>query len=178
MSNVASSKALGFGIFAVGVWLFSMVFSGLATFPYGGQAHMISLFLGIGLMVAGVAAFLRDEAWLAFFFILWSAASFASGGAYASGWIWLGIALISLYLWLAARNAGMETAIGAIAFLIGLDALGQGLSRVAGLHLAGVIGAYIGLAVALLAFYVSAASIMCPQGCDRLPMLGSKKSSD
>ncbi|MGH8224730.1 MAG: hypothetical protein ACRER1_01060 [Gammaproteobacteria bacterium] len=175
--KVASSKALGFGIFAVGVWLFSMALSGLAVFHYGGQTHMISMFMGIGLLVAGVAAFLRNETWFAFFFILWSVASFATGGAYASGWMWLAMALINLYLWLAARNAKLETAIVVIAFLIGLDCLGQGLSRVAGLHLAGLIGAYIGLATAALAFYVSAVHVMCPDGCDRLPMMGGGKGS-
>lgn len=177
MSKVASSKALGFGVFAVGVWLFSMDFSGLATFGYGGQTHMLSMLLGVGLLVAGVAAFLRSEAWLAFFFILWSAASFASGGAAASGWLWLGLALINFYLWMAASKSAQEAAVGAVVFLVAVNALGQGLSRVAGLNLAGQIGAYFGLAAAAFAFYVSAASVMCPEGCERLPMMGKKHSA-
>lgn len=174
--KVASSKALGFGISALGAWLFSMNLSGLATFAYGAQLHMISMMLGIGLLVAGVAAFLRSEAWLAFFFILWSTISFASGGAAVSGWIWLAMALINLYLWLAARKSGQEAAVGGVAFLIGIFALGQGLRGVAGLNLAGLIGSYFGLAAAAVAFYVSAASIMCPEGCE-LPGL-SRRGSD
>lgn len=175
--KVASSKALGFGVFAVGAWLFSMDFSGLATFTYGAQPHMLSMLLAIGLLVAGVAAFLRNEAWLAFFFILWSAASFASGGAAASGWMWLAMALINLYLWLAAGKSGQEVAVGGVAFLIGIFALGQGLRGVAGLNLAGQIGSYFGLAAAAVAFYVSAASIMCPEGCE-LPGLSRRGSGE
>ncbi|MDN5865697.1 MAG: hypothetical protein L0I62_10895 [Gammaproteobacteria bacterium] len=169
--NIGDSKALGFGVFATGVWLFSMYFAGLAVFPFAAELSTISMLLAIALLVAGVAALLRKESWLGFFFILWSAASFASHGAAASGWLWFALALINFYLWLAAAKHGQETAVGLVVLLVAIDALGQGLSRVVGLDWAGFVGAWFGLAAAAAAYYVSAAVIVCPGGCNNLPLL-------
>ncbi len=177
MTMIAGSRALGFGVFAVAAWLLSMLAAGFVSTAggFGGGASPVAalgVFAGVGLLVAGVAAFLRREGWLGFFFIFWAAAAWAFGSMMASGWLWFALAFVNLYLWLAASRAGQEAAIGAVAFLIGIDAVGQGLHGVLGLNLAGQIGAYFGLAAALMAFYVSATSVMCPEGCERLPMMG------
>lgn len=174
--KVASSKALGFGVFGIAAWVISMVLSGLMPFPLGVTFQHVYVLLGVGLLVAGVASFLRGEAWLAFFFILWSAAAWAGDGPLAS-WLWLGLALVNLYLWLGARRGGLEGAVAAVAFLSGIAALGLGLRGVAGLNLAGLIGSYFGLAAAAVAFYVSAGSIMCPEGCE-MPGLSNRGSGE
>lgn len=173
--KVASSKALGFGVFAIGAWLFCMNLAGFMSVAYGTPLRAVAMIAMLGLLVAAIAAFLRGEVWLAFFFMLWSAVSWGTGGGAMSGWLWLALALVNLYLWMAARRGAQETAVAAVAFLVGIAALGEGLRGVAGLNLAGQIGSYFGLASAAFAFYVSAASIMCPEGCN-LPGLSSKGS--
>jgi hypothetical protein len=180
MSTVASSKALGFGVFAVVAWLLSMLMAGFMA-PAGGGAGgavppvvALGIFAGVGLLVAGVAAFLRGDAWLGFFFIFWAAVAWAFGSMLTSAWLWFAIALVNFYLWLAAGKSGLETAVGVIAFLIGVDALGQGLNGEVGLFWAGEVGAWFGLAAALVSFYVSAAFIMHPEGCEGMPMMGRK----
>ncbi|MGH8274139.1 MAG: hypothetical protein ACRES9_07800 [Gammaproteobacteria bacterium] len=178
MFKVASSKALGFGVLAVAAWLLSMLMAGFmsgAGGPGGGAPlPLLGVFAGVGLLVAGIVAFLRSEAWLGFFFVFWAAVAWSFGGVLLSGWLWLAIALVNFYLWLAAGRAGLESAVGFIAFLLGVDALGQGLNGVVGLFWAGQIGAYFGLAAAAVSFYVSAAFAMCPEGCDRMPKMGRK----
>jgi hypothetical protein len=178
MFTVGSSKALGFGVFAVAAWLLSMMMAGFmpAAGAGAGVAPVVALgiFAGVGLLVAGIASFLRGETWLGFFFIFWAAIAWAFGGGATSGWLWMAIALVNFYLWLAASRSGLETSVSFIAFLIGLDAFGQGLHGVVGLFWAGQIGAYIGLAAALVAFYLSAALIMYPDSYDKMPMHGRK----
>lgn len=176
--KLGDPKALGFGIFATGAWLYSMSLAGFMPVMYGTPLHGVAIFVGIGLLVAGIAAFLRNESWLGFFFILWAAAAWGVGASFTLGWFWLAIALMNLYLWLAARSAGHAQAVGLVALLVGIDALGQGLRGVAGLNLAGLIGSYFGLAAAAAGFYVSAAGIMCPKGCDRLPLMGGQNKSE
>jgi hypothetical protein len=176
--RVGNVRALGFGVFATGVWLYSMSLAGFMPVTYGKPLHGIAVFVGIGLIVAGVTALLRHESWLGFFFILWAAASWGVGASFGLGWFWLALALMNLYLWLAAGRAGHAPAVGLVALLVGIDALGQGLYGVAGLNLAGLIGAYFGLAAAAFAFYVSAAAIMCPAGCERMPFLASRREPE
>ncbi|MGH8161735.1 MAG: hypothetical protein ACRESR_06260 [Gammaproteobacteria bacterium] len=169
MDRVANSRALGFGVFAIAAWLYSMAGAGFMPMVYGQSLHGVAMIAAIGLLIAGIASFLRREPWLGFFFILWSAVAWSGGVVAGLGWLWLALALINFYLWLGVRRRGLEPAIGAIAFLVAVDALGQGLFGVVGLHWAGVVGTWFGLAAALVAFYVSATSAMSPDGYERAP---------
>lgn len=175
--KLADPKALGFGVFATGAWLFSMSMAGFMPVVYGTPLQGVTLFVGIGLLVAGVAAFLHSDSWLGFFFILWAAVAWGLGTSLTVGWFWLALALMNLYLSMAASRSDVEPAIGLVAFLVGIDALGQGLFGVVGLTWAAIIGSYFGLAAAAAAFYVSAATVGCPEGNNNLPLLKRKGDS-
>ncbi|MDN5865329.1 MAG: hypothetical protein L0I62_08985, partial [Gammaproteobacteria bacterium] len=100
--RLADPKALGFGVFATGAWLFSMSLAGFMPVVYGTPLQGVAVFVGIGLLVAGVAAFLRGDGWLGFFFILWSATAWGVGASFTVGWFWFALAIMNLYLWYAS----------------------------------------------------------------------------
>ncbi|HEX5313727.1 MAG TPA: hypothetical protein VFX38_02315 [Gammaproteobacteria bacterium] len=170
--RVASSKGLGFGVFAIASWLMSMGGAGFMPQAYGGNpSHLVLSVAMIGLLIAAIAAFLRHETWYAFFFMLWSAVSWGLGGGHMGaaaglaplaplGWFWLAIAFVNLYLWLAAMRAELGPAVSLTVLLVSLTMIGLGLQGVLGIGVAGRIGSYLGLATALVAFYVSAEAIM------------------
>ncbi|MGH8426929.1 MAG: hypothetical protein ACRES7_02970 [Gammaproteobacteria bacterium] len=171
--RVASSKALGFAVFAIPFWLINMGNAGFAPQAYGGSpSHLVISFAMIGLLIAAIAAFLRHETWYAFFFMLWAAVSWGTGYAGGAGlaplapmgWFWLAIAFVNLYLWLAAMRSGLGAGVSLTVFLATLSIIGAGLYGVLGIGLAGRIGGYFGLATALVAFYVSATAIMNKAG--------------
>ncbi|HET6726100.1 MAG TPA: hypothetical protein VFH85_08860 [Gammaproteobacteria bacterium] len=174
MDKVASSKAFGFGIFAIAAWLVSMSMSGLAHIGFNAPMGTVADLAFLGLLIAAIAAFLRHETWLAFFFMLWSAAYFAGGGMAAAGWGWLALSLVNFYLAFAASKCEQEPAVTLAVFLIAISALGAGLSGVLGTMLAAHIGGYFGLAAALVAFYISAAYITHPSGCETMPCMHRK----
>lgn len=162
-TSIANPRGLGFGIFAVSSWLLSMVAIGIIPITYGNPMPGLATFSAIGLLVAGIACFLRREAWLGFFFILWSAVGWSFDSLSVSAWIWFALALLNLYLWLGAKKNGQTTAVAAIALLIGLDAFGQGLARIIGVYWPAFVGGCLGLAAALVAFCVSAAFVLHPE---------------
>lgn len=171
--RIASSKALGFGIFAIISWIFSMPDAGwVAPAAFATPAaHVVIVLAMIGLLIAGLAAFLRGETWLAFFFILWCGVSWGYAGTMATGanmmpnpfdtWLWLALALVNFYLWIAAMKGGLGGAVSFGVLLTWLSALAGALWGFFGsatiLHL---IDGYLGLASALVFFYVSAGAII------------------
>lgn len=172
--RIASSKALGFGVFAVTMWMFSMVDAGwfVPAASQSGIAHLVLVFAMIGLLIAAIAAFLRGEAWYAFFFMFWSAAAWGYSGGMGGmsvvpafeGWLWLAFALVNLYLWLAAMRGGLGGAVSLAVLLTGLSAAASGIHGFVPTDILVRIDGYLGLAAAVIAFYVSAADIMNSAG--------------
>lgn len=171
MNKVASSKAFGFGIFAIATWLSSMYMSGFiqAGYMMENPLQHVAVFATIGLLIAAIAAFFRRDIWLAFFFMLWTAVYAAGGGAMAAGWGWLAIALVNFYLAVAALKSDHGPVVALMVLLVAISALCEGLLVVVGLDLAGRIGGYFGLATALVAFHLSAKHVVAPDEADKSP---------
>lgn len=164
--RIASGKALGFAAFAIGAWMYSSVTAGWYGMEMLGSSTWTSVlaFGTVALLVAALAAFLRDEGWHALFFAFWAAvfwgaqAGSQTGGPGAYGaWYFFGIAVFTLLLW--ARTLKVPD----IGTSVALVALGTGLAFVGwtlaawGLGTAfAVIGGYVGLLAALASFWAAA----------------------
>ncbi len=169
--KVASSKALGFGVFAIMAWIFNMPSAGwISMQAYATPAaHTVLVVAMLGLLIAGLAAFLRGETWLAFFFILWCGVAWGYAGTMGGttmanpfgSWLWLALALVNLYLWIAAMKGKLGAVLSFAVLLLWLSALAGGLAGLfSSAAVLSVIGGYLGLVSALLFFYVSAGSII------------------
>lgn len=183
--RIASSKALGFGVFAIITWIFSMPdarWVSPETFNTS-TAHVIVVLAMIGLLIAGLAAFLRGEAWLAFFFILWCGVSWGYAGVMGGSmkpdafgnWLWLALALVNFYLWIAAMRGGLGAAVSFGVLLTWLSALAGGLwGFFNSANVLQLIDGYLGLASGLVFFYASAAAIInASSGNEMLPGAGN-----
>lgn len=167
--RIANPKSLGFGAFAIGAWMYSMVSAGwFAPSALGSEtASSMTVFVTFALLVAALACFLRGETWHAVFFMFWSALwwGIQAGGGFAVaemgtgylGWYFLMIFLFSLFLWLAAgKSAAVGTPAGLVALGTAVAELGWGLNHLGlGDFLAPLAG-YVGLATAVLAFWAAA----------------------
>lgn len=188
-SNIASSKPLGFGVFAIASWMFYVTHSGLVS-PMGidpGIMHMVVTAAALGLLIAGIMAFVRHEGWLAFFFLLWS--GLAWGSSHAMGmhagmghgsmlfiaWFAITITLVNLYLWLASmKNHTLGAAVSITVLLIWVSWLLMALGSFLGVWILGRIGGVVGLASAVAAFYVSAGTVLNHSGM-KLPCIAGGK---
>lgn len=176
--QVANPKALGFGVFAILVWMYSMIWAG--WFPQdvfgSGTALDVATLATYALLVAALASFLRGESWHAVFFMFWSALAWSvqvqagEGGAEAfRAWFYLTIAVFHLFLAGGAfqdqeLGAGRAlVAVGAVLAVLGFALAGWGLGGIFGM-----IGGYIGLITALLAFWIAATEI----GPGQTPLAG------
>lgn len=183
--RIASSKALGFGVFAIISWIFSMPSAGWVSMQAYATpaAHTILVLAMIGLLIAGLAAFLRGETWLAFFFILWCGLSWGYAGTMGGSmmpnpfdaWLWLALGLVNFYLWIAAMKGGLGGAVSFGVLLLWLSCLASGLWELfPSATVLMPISGYLGLADALVFFYVSAGAIInASAGRDMLPGLGN-----
>lgn len=169
--NVASPWPLGFGVLGIALWMLSVIPADIAG-PIGfgvapGTLHGIFTVAMLGLLIAGIAAFLRRESWLGFFFLLWSGLFWAggfgfelAGGVRIEGWFLMTIALVNFYLWVAAWKSGKLG--GAVAFmllLLWVSFLCYGLNGFFGFWVLLRIGGAFGLASALVSFYISATTL-------------------
>lgn len=178
--RIANPKSLGFGAFAIGAWMYSMVSAGwFAPSVLGSEtAASMAVFVTFALLVAALACFLRGETWHAVFFMFWSAVwwGIQGGGGFAVaelgtgylGWYFLMIFLFSLLLWLAAKKSA---AVGTPAALV---ALGTAVAELAwGLNYLGLgdfllpIAGYVGLVTAILAFWAAADDLEVLGGAPR-----------
>jgi succinate-acetate transporter protein len=170
--RVADPKALGFSAFAIMSWMYSMVYAGWYT-PGIGTLHSVVTFATIALLIAALASFLRGEAWHAVFFMFWSAlimgyragldAGMAGQSAYA-GWYFLGIAVVSLFLFFAALRAmlGLPTVLLSIGATLSFAA--YALANWLGGAFWFGLGGYIGLVASLAAFWAAIMAIMQMHG--------------
>lgn len=185
-SNIASSKALGFGVLAVALWMFFLAHAGLVH-PMRIDPEVMQMAMtlaALGLLLAGIMAFLRHEGWLAFFFLFWAGLAWASmhttGHASMSsvdmrftGWFTIALTLVNLYLWFGAMKSGKHG--GAVSFmvlLLWLALLALGLQAFIGVWVLARISGALGLASALVAFYVSAGSVSPEMNLPGIPKEG------
>ncbi len=180
-NKVANPTALGFGVFAIAFWMFSLTHSGLVH-PAGidpGTMHVAMTVAALGLLIAGIMAFLREEGWSAFFFLLWAGLAWGNSHGMGhemmgatrefNGWFTIAITLINLYLWFGAfKDKKLGGATSLTVLLLWLSLLGLGLSFFFNSAALERIGGILGLIGAALAFYVSAAS-MCPMNLPGVP---------
>jgi succinate-acetate transporter protein len=163
--RVADPKALGFAAFATMAWMYSMVGAGWVSASSAvAVLHQAATFSMLALLVAALAAFLRGEAWHAFFFMFWSAlilgyrgvlatmAAMASPGA-ANGWYSLIIAVVSFFLFLAAMRAAVGPPVVLLALAVTLAFLSQALGYWFGGGFWAVLGGYLGLVSGLAGFW-------------------------
>ncbi|MGH8128920.1 MAG: hypothetical protein ACRETC_11285 [Gammaproteobacteria bacterium] len=180
-SNIANPKALGFGVFAIALWMFSLAHAGLIHPMRIDPATMnqVMTLATLGLLIAGIMAFLRREGWLAFFFLLWAGLAWGSshGVGHAGGmgpgdtrfdaWFAIAITLVNLYLWFAAiKSRKLGGAVSFTLLLLWISMLFMGLQAfIHGAWVLGRISGAVGLAAAVVAFYVSAGTLAhdhCP----------------
>jgi succinate-acetate transporter protein len=166
---LANSMAFGFGVLGIALWMFYITNSGFVPVVQLGIAVHILHIVAIGLLIAGLVAFVRHQGWLAFFFLLW--AGLCWSGMYSSNnlggymlysaWFTIIITLVNLYLWIAAmRNPRLGAAVSLTVFLLWVSWLLIGLSGFLDSWILMRIGYVVGLASAVVAFYVSAGSLM------------------
>ena len=172
--RIADPKALGFAAFATMAWMYSMMGAGWLTASNAVAVvlHQAATFSMLALLIAALAAFLRGEAWHAFFFMFWSAIilgyrgvlgamAMASPGA-ADGWYSIIIALVSFFLFLAAMRAAVGLPVVILALAVTLAFFSQGLGYWLGGGFWVVLGGYLGLVSGLASFWamiVAAGSI-------------------
>jgi succinate-acetate transporter protein len=180
-NKVANPKGLGFGVLAIAFWMYSLAHSGLVH-PAGidpGTMHMAMALATLGLLIAGIMAFLRHEGWSAFFFLFWAGLAWGSMHGMGhemmgatrefNGWFAIAITLVNLYLWFGAfKDKKLGGAVALTVLLFWLSLLGLGLSFFFNAVALERIGGILGLIGAVVAFYVSAGS-MCPMNLPGLP---------
>lgn len=177
-NNLANPRALGFGVLAIALWMFSVVHAGIVD-PMGIDPlimHMVGTVAMLGLLIAGIAAFLRHESWLGFFFLLWSGlfwgaygmghGQMGDGDMHYAGWFMMTLALVNGYLWVATvKSSKLGPAISFMVLLLWLSFLALGLRGFFDFWVLIRVGGALGLASALIAFYVSAGALAiecCP----------------
>lgn len=173
-NNLASSKALGFGVLGAALWMLYVTHSGLVSaMGVDPRAmHTVVTIAALGLLIAGIASLWRKEGWLGFFFLFWSGLIWGSmrtgiihGGSLYVAWFAIVVTLINLYLWLAAfKNDSLGSAVVGTVLLLWVSWLLMGLGAFTDVWLLGRIGGVVGLASSLGAFYVSAGSLLSLPG--------------
>jgi len=165
-SKVANPKAIGYGVLAIGLWMFSIGPAQVVPSMGGGGAiQTIVTVAALGLLIAGIASFLLDDAWTAFFFLLWSGIFW--GSAHGLGftgltgaWFLIAITLVNLYLWFGLfKRDDQRGSISGVVFLLWLSLLCLGLHGFVGFDVLSILGGAFGCASALAAFFVSATEL-------------------
>lgn len=183
-SKIADPRALGFGVLAIALWMFSVNNAGIGgTWGPGPYVmHLVATIGMLGLLIAGIAAFLRHEGWFGFFFLLWAGLLWGSGhgmghgsdqgGMRDLGWFMMTLALVNFYLWFATlKGSGLGLAISVMVLLLWLSLLASGLRGFFDLWVLVRVGGALGLASALVAFYVSAGALAV-EHCPNLKLPG------
>lgn len=167
--RIANPKVLGFLTLAIAGWAFSMPAAGWYPAAVMGEAAMnqAAVLAMLGLLYAGLASLLRQEAWYGVFFLFWSGlwwsfhATFGAvgmGTAGFMGWFNITLALASLVLWLGAMRTGAPMPVMLLALAVTLVFLCYALGGwIATVFM--VIAGYAGLIAALLSFWAAFAEL-------------------
>lgn len=160
-SSIGNPKALGFGAWAIGAWMYSMVPAGWFPVAQMNSSTLagVATFAKIALLVAALASFLRGESWHGVFFMFWSAVwwgfnSTGAAGGYAA-WYLIVVAVVSFLLWLAANRSGVGAAANLVSLGVWVVFLLWGLGGWFAHDILMVIGGYVGLITALIAFWAT-----------------------
>lgn len=166
--QIANPKALGYGVFAILAWTYGMIYAGWFPEATGTETALDTAILGTyALLVAAIASFLRGESWDAVFFMFWSGLAWGlkiqtgdTGPEAFLGWSFLTIAVFHFLLAQGAFQR-LERSVDRtlVAFGEGLAFLsfalaGWGISNVFWL-----VGGYVALLTALVAFWITAKEI-------------------
>lgn len=168
-AQIANSKALGFVAFAIFGWMQSMIFAGWFPAPETfavKTALDVATFATYALLVAALVSFLRGETWHAVFFMFWAAVAWSvqGGGEVEAqafrGWFFLTVGIFHAFLASGAfqdRELGTDRAL--VALGVSLYSLGSALAAwgLGGIFF--VLSGYLGLLVALVAFWITAQEI-------------------
>jgi succinate-acetate transporter protein len=172
-NRYGNPAALGFGAFAIGVWMNGMIDAGWfgVTMAGSNAFHTVLIFCTVALFIAGIFEFLRARTWYAVFFMAFAALFWAYAHPLAAtgaapddptfgAWWWLGWALLAFYLWIAVLKAKAGTAVVLLSLGTWLVLLGNAVAGFTGAPIYMHIAGYIGLITALLSFYASAGAII------------------
>jgi succinate-acetate transporter protein len=146
--------------------MYSMVSVGWFPPAVLGSSAMdgIAAFVKIALLVTALASFLRGDSWHGCFFMFWCAIWWGFRSAPGDplgyvGWYFLGIALVSLFLWMGATRSGLDLPVRLVSLSVSvafaLWALGHWFARDIFL----LVGGYVGLVTALLTFWAALVEI-------------------
>lgn len=164
--RIADPRALGFGVLGIAFWMHAMAYAG--WFPMAatgsGSGMSAAVLATFALLVAAIASFLKGQTWHATFFMFWSALFWGlksgGGGEAASaytGWYFAAITLFGLLIWIRAmgdQEVGTPAVLTSLGIVVGFLAFALAGWGVAGFFW--VIGGYVGLITALLAFWAAA----------------------
>lgn len=164
--RVANPRALGFSVFAILAWMYSMPDAGWYGMGAMGTStsSQVATLAAIGMLIAGIAGFMRNDAWHGTFFIFWAALIWGMRGGMGSGaasipgfdaWAELTVALVSFFLYTSAQRSGAGMAAMLTALGICLTFLTMAIGHWTGTSLWTVIDGYIGLITGLLAFWAA-----------------------
>jgi succinate-acetate transporter protein len=163
--RIANPKALGFSAFAIVAWMYSLANAGLSTPAAGGTTMTeFTTFALFALFIVALASFLRNETWYAVFFMFWAAflwglhASMGAGTmspSAFSGWYEITVAIISLFLLLAAMRIAAGPAVTLLNLGITLVFVCFALGNWLGGHFWVVIAGYLGLITGLAALWAA-----------------------
>ncbi len=161
--KLANPSAFAFGAFACALWMYSMISAGWFSAANHGWAIVAGFTLaGTGLVFAGIMEFFRGDTFQMVLFLFlgmagWGYAMSAqwSFGKMASGYAGFGFLMgtvIFFILWLASFSIKKT--------MLQFFLLGLWISFVLwtigawGIHFLNIIGGYVGLATAILAFII------------------------
>lgn len=166
--RLADARPLGFAALGTGFWMFGMINAGWYPEALGGgyTASWVVVFLGISLLVAGIAEYLRGDAWHGFVFLIFAAFSYGLGeasgepnAAYEAWWylLWT-VFLFAAWMGATRRDLGSEVTYFALAAALAFlaAALNGFLGSAAFLTAAG----YLDLVAGLLALWVAVSGLM------------------
>ncbi|HKK08159.1 MAG TPA: hypothetical protein VKA44_04680 [Gemmatimonadota bacterium] len=167
--RVADPRALGFGVFAILTWMYSLVDAGWYGPEMAGSMFQdVATFAAIGLLIAALAAFVRGDQWHATFFMFWTAliwgfraamsAGMTAPNAY-TGWYDILIVAVSLLLFMSARQAGVGTPEVLVSFLVCVLFLAFALSGWLGGETWTVLGGYVGLVTGAASLWATASAM-------------------
>lgn len=167
-AQIANPKALGFGVLAIAGWMYSMAWAGWFSREVLGSvtAYDAIILATAGLLVAALASFLRGETWHAVLFMFWAGYSWAIQTQVGEstpegyfGWFLLTISVFHLFLGAGAlrRENGSDRAM--VAFGLSLAFLSFALAQFGLPGFFAIVGGYVSLATALLAFWIAAKEI-------------------
>ncbi|HEX5960658.1 MAG TPA: acetate uptake transporter [Rhodanobacteraceae bacterium] len=174
MNRTANVSALGYGAFALTLWMNSMTPAGWFAQPWD-NSLLLLLTVALGgcvLAIAGILRWFRGSTldmllFMTFAAYWWAAASYhgaLADGAYVPtstgflGWYYMVWAFLAFCMWVAACRDGVARMLFTLGLWLSLFAFA--LSEWAHLEALTVLGGYLGLVTAVVGIYICAAEVI------------------